>query len=306
MKMDDMVKRLRGFGFEVEKEYFADTSTYEFTLTKGSNRMTGLFEYRPFESPTTRHERQLRFVDDLVRRFEEDFGKIPESEFKLNDKIIVTKGLFTGVRGIVIASVPSLAFPGVQRYQLELPTLTGHMKDMHSRCPFFEADEIMLVKDHDQVAAYVDADITGTKNIYKAMVNSLYGCKGPFIHIPHIEDVIFNPPATIVFWADGTKTVVKCQDDDNFDPEKGLTMAIAKKALGNEGNYYNTIKEWVGKFDVEQFYPRFPVLDDNWWSEARDKVSKLKEVIENRINSKKELSDEEINKNSNSNNSADI
>ena len=62
---------------------------------------------------------------------------------------------------------------------------------------------------------------------------------------PSIEKVIFHDPATIVFWEDGTKTVVKCGENDIFDPEKGLTMAIAKKALGNKGNYYNQIKKWL-------------------------------------------------------------
>ena len=60
-----------------------------------------------------------------------------------------------------------------------------------------------------------------------------------------IENVIFNPPATIVFWQDGTKTVVKCSEHDIYDPEKGIAMAIAKRALGNRGNYYNKIKEWL-------------------------------------------------------------
>lgn len=49
---------------------------------------------------------------------------------------------------------------------------------------------------------------------------------------PNIEKVIFNKPATIVFWTDGTKTVVKCSDDDVWDEEKGLAMAICKKLIG--------------------------------------------------------------------------
>ena len=65
-------------------------------------------------------------------------------------------------------------------------------------------------------------------------------------HIPKIKDVIFNPPATIVFWDDGTKTVVKCENEE-FDPEKGLAMAITKKALGNKYEYYNVIKKWLKK-----------------------------------------------------------
>lgn len=66
--------------------------------------------------------------------------------------------------------------------------------------------------------------------------------------IPTIKNVKFNNPATIVFWTDGTKTVVKCGDGDTFDPEKGLAMAIAKKALGNSGNYFNEIKRWTNGY----------------------------------------------------------
>ena len=62
--------------------------------------------------------------------------------------------------------------------------------------------------------------------------------------IPKIKDVIYNDPATIVFWEDGTKTVVKCKNE-KFDPEKGLAMAFSKKMLGNKGNYYNIFKKWL-------------------------------------------------------------
>lgn len=64
-----------------------------------------------------------------------------------------------------------------------------------------------------------------------------------------IKNVIFNPPATIVFWSDGTKTVVKAKNED-FDPEKGLAMAISKKMLGNNGSYYNVFKKWLPKEDT--------------------------------------------------------
>lgn len=62
---------------------------------------------------------------------------------------------------------------------------------------------------------------------------------------PQIERVIFNDPATIVFWKDGAKTVVKAQDDDVFDAEKGLAMAICKKIFGNDSGYYNEFKKWL-------------------------------------------------------------
>ena len=66
----------------------------------------------------------------------------------------------------------------------------------------------------------------------------------PGVHFA-IEKVIFNDPATIVLWEDGSKTVVKAQDGDTFDKEKGLAMALLKKLLGNNGNYYKEIKRWT-------------------------------------------------------------
>lgn len=63
-----------------------------------------------------------------------------------------------------------------------------------------------------------------------------------------IKNVKFNPPATIVFWTDNTKTVVKCNGED-YDPEKGLAMCICKKVLGNRGNYYEVFKKWLPKDD---------------------------------------------------------
>lgn len=68
---------------------------------------------------------------------------------------------------------------------------------------------------------------------------------------PPISKVIFNPPATIVFWKDGSKTVVKCQYGDMFDPEKGLAMAFMKKAYGNTGKYCAEVKKWVEPYDEE-------------------------------------------------------
>ena len=65
-----------------------------------------------------------------------------------------------------------------------------------------------------------------------------------------ISKVIFNDPATIVFWKDGTKTVVKCGENDIYDPEKGLAMAVAKKFLGtnkSHSNYMNEFNKWLPK-----------------------------------------------------------
>ena len=60
-----------------------------------------------------------------------------------------------------------------------------------------------------------------------------------------IFKVIFNDPCTIVLWSDKTKTIVRCQEGDVFDPEKGLAMAIVKKMNGNTGKYCDIFKKWV-------------------------------------------------------------
>lgn len=57
--------------------------------------------------------------------------------------------------------------------------------------------------------------------------------------------VIFNPPATIVFWEDGTKTVVKCSANDEFDPTMGLAMAMCKKMYGNTGSYNDIFRRFI-------------------------------------------------------------
>jgi len=60
-----------------------------------------------------------------------------------------------------------------------------------------------------------------------------------------IKDVKFSDPATIVFWTDGTKTVVKCRKGDKFDPVEGIAMACAKKLLGNEDGYHREIAKYT-------------------------------------------------------------
>lgn len=73
----------------------------------------------------------------------------------------------------------------------------------------------------------------------------------PLLEEGMIKKVIFNDPATIVIWTDGTKTVVKCSENDIFDPEKGLAMAIVKKAFGNDNSFHKIFKKWLPKEQEE-------------------------------------------------------
>nr|DAH80848.1 MAG TPA: hypothetical protein [Caudoviricetes sp.] len=63
-----------------------------------------------------------------------------------------------------------------------------------------------------------------------------------------IKKVLYKNPVTIVFWKDGSKTVViSVRRNDNYDPEKDLIMAIVEKLNGNTGCYYKEFKKWLPK-----------------------------------------------------------
>ena len=98
----------------------------------------------------------------------------------------------------------------------------------------------------------IDIDVTFTscsttdkKKEVKNSVNS-FATKQSTNRRVKIRDIIFSDPATIVFWNDDTKTVVKTRGGEEYDKEKGLAMAIIKKITGNTRDYYEIFKEWCG------------------------------------------------------------
>lgn len=124
-----------------------------------------------------------------------------------------------------------------------------------------------LIGDITTGYSYVDTDTVMPPNeLLKMELNKQFGCssmrllkkKEKRMNTPSlnqeelhhrksadpIKKAIFNDPATIVYWKDGTKTVVMAKNEP-FDPEKGLAMAFAKRFLGNQGNYYNMFRKWM-------------------------------------------------------------
>lgn len=55
----------------------------------------------------------------------------------------------------------------------------------------------------------------------------------PMWGIPDIERVVFSGPATIVFWEDGTKTVVKAMKGEKVEHYAGFAAACMKKLFGS-------------------------------------------------------------------------
>lgn len=108
--------------------------------------------------------------------------------------------------------------------------------------------KFMPTRKMNEAIEYLNMDCEETRKLFAKVQRE----KNKAIYDSMIQQVIFNPPATIVFWRDGSKTVVKCGENDIFDPEKGLAMAISKRAFGDNRDYYEIFAKWVGKYEYQQ------------------------------------------------------
>lgn len=155
-------------------------------------------------------------------------------------------------------------------------TLTGYPKH---ECVPFSVNEIELERNINNRMNGEEKELETA--LMRRMSNTIYGiysnrvnCKG--FGTPQIKKLIFNPPATIVFWNDGTKTVVKCQNYEEFDPEKGLAMAFFKKMHGNKGHYFEEIKKWTEGYANSNGVE--VVLSFKDWSEAASILDKIESL----------------------------
>ena len=60
----------------------------------------------------------------------------------------------------------------------------------------------------------------------------------------YIKRVLYNDPATIVFWSDNTKTVTKCSPLDVYSPETGLALCLLKKILSKD-EVHEILEDWI-------------------------------------------------------------
>ena len=63
--------------------------------------------------------------------------------------------------------------------------------------------------------------------------------------IDMIDKVIYHDPATIIYWKDRTKTVVKCQEGFKYDEVVGFLMCILKKTIN--GRQYTKLCDAMAK-----------------------------------------------------------
>ena len=58
-----------------------------------------------------------------------------------------------------------------------------------------------------------------------------------------IEKVIHNGPATVILWADKSKTTARAEGEDTPNHSAGIGIAMAKKMVGN-AEFRKVLEEW--------------------------------------------------------------
>lgn len=91
---------------------------------------------------------------------------------------------------------------------------------------------------------------------------------------PGIKKVIFNSPATIILWNDGTKTVSKCHNE-KFDKEKGFAMAVAKKTVGS----YAKIKKLIEEAEVQSIFSFVTIKETGMFIHDKPELEKSKKIM---------------------------
>ena len=141
--------------------------------------------------------------------------------------VIVIDGAFKGVIGELVSVEMSLdIFPKCTirvDYDNEITVLQHQIK------------KIEIEGENDMPTYSLSSCLKSLENI--KIVNQL-----PKFDKNEIKDVKYNDPATIVFWKDGTKTIVRCPVGKKYDEYEAFTAALAIKIFGNNSHLKKVIK----------------------------------------------------------------
>lgn len=112
------------------------------------------------------------------------------------------------------------------------------------------------------LADYRPQEIPIDANVFKAFKDYIrYGKPINWCAITP-KKIILNGPATVVMWMDGTKTVVKLKEGDQYDEYTAFTAALAKKIFGGT-NYIRRMIEGctVDQRTLEEKFEVAPIVN---------------------------------------------
>lgn len=93
-----------------------------------------------------------------------------------------------------------------------------------------------------------------------------------------IKKIMYKPPATIVFWNDGTKTVSVCGEGDIYNKELGFALCVLKKKYDNK-----TVHEMLEKYvhNANKYSEKDNALV--WENKPKEKSFRKPNVIKKRV-----------------------
>ena len=157
---------------------------------------------------------------------------------KINDIVGMTIDLGDGNKVLVesmVVEAPSLRRSGTI-VRIEGEVVSSDEGNLYQRAlAAMKKNATMPDSIYEKALKYCETDVKSMSNIYRN-----------FQVTP--ERVIYNDPATIVFWKDGTKTVVKCMEGDTYNPEVGLAMCVCKKLY--DSKYHKFFRYYAPKEPV--------------------------------------------------------
>lgn len=260
MTMDAMIVYLEDRGFKATRKYDPTIKKYRFTISREDHNLSMLFEYPAGANNNRRHQLQKEFLDTMINRFDKEFNV--ESLYpKMMVALMEKKELgYDYIKNYIKNDIKSTNYVSNvinkiihEKEQEEMENIQWRVVNVDITHGGYYDDPNVEVKLRAYFNGPTRIDPVKLTDILNAKLNNLWPKQNPLVpstKLPAIEKVIFNDPATIIIWKDGTKTVVKAHNEA-YDPEKGFAMAITKKALGNEGNYFETVKKWVGDVRVD-------------------------------------------------------
>jgi len=78
------------------------------------------------------------------------------------------------------------------------------------------------------------------------------------------KKIIYCDPATIVYWRDGSKTVVRVSNGDDFQKDQGFAMAVVKKIYPVKADFNRVVAKGKiqkrGRQEVSWYHKLFAKL----------------------------------------------
>lgn len=149
-----------------------------------------------------------------------------------------------------------LNWEDIERRYNRMPTKNNRGLDLDGDfyCADYNKNWIKLNQPSTVTCTLDTADILGFKfgsaeshseyheDDYCVYNGQYYKCLGDTTKYTPVR-IISNFPVTVVFWKDGTKTIVRCAKGDEYSVYSAFTAALAKKIFGSNSKLKKTIEK---------------------------------------------------------------